>query len=77
MKKLTLFVSSLGGTLLAAAPVSLHWSPQKTLSFSLDEAATTTLDAGSVTSINRRVHRRAYSTAVAAADRRQRLEPPL
>ena len=39
MKKLTLLGVVLSAALLAAAPVSLHWSPAKTLSLSLDKAA--------------------------------------
>jgi hypothetical protein len=71
MKKLTLLGVILSAALLAAAPVSLHWSPAKTLSLSLDKAEARVgrpLTPGSVAGVNRRVHRRAYyGTAVGAA----------
>ena len=38
MKQLTVLNIALGAALLAAAPFSFHWSPAKTLSFSLDTA---------------------------------------
>jgi hypothetical protein len=70
MKKLSLVGATLGAALLCAAvPFSLHWSPAKTLSLSVDKA-----DARigrpatpmSVAGVNRRVHRRAYVGAAAA-----------
>jgi hypothetical protein len=70
MKKLTLLGVTLGAALLAAAPVSLHWSPAKTLTLSLDKADARVgrpLTPGSVASVNRRVHRRAYYGAAAGA----------
>jgi hypothetical protein len=72
MKKLTLLGVVLSGALLAAAPVSLHWSPAKTLSLSLslDKAEARVgrpLTPGSVAGVNRRVHRRAYYGAAVGA----------
>jgi hypothetical protein len=70
MKKLTLLGVTLSAALLAAAPVSLHWSPAKTLSLSLDQANARVgrpLTPGSVAGVNRRVHRRAYGAAAGAA----------
>ncbi len=46
---------------LAAAPLSLHWSPSKTLSLSLDRANARIgrpLSPGSIAGVNRRVYRR-------------------
>jgi hypothetical protein len=63
MKKLTLLGITLGAALLAAAPVSVQWSPAKTLSLSLNTADARVgrpLTPGSVAGVNRRVHRRAY-----------------
>ena len=68
MKKLTLLGVVLSAALLAAAPVSLHWLPAKTLSLSLDKAEARVgrpLTPGSVAGVNRRVHRRAYYGAAA------------
>jgi hypothetical protein len=70
MKKLILLGVVLSGALLAAAPVSLHWSPAKTLSLSLDKAEARVgrpLTPGSVAGVNRRVHRRPYYGAAAGA----------
>ena len=70
MKKLTLLSVALGAALLAATPFSLHWSPAKTLSLSLDTADARVgrpLTPGSVAGVNRRVHRRAYYGAAAGA----------
>jgi hypothetical protein len=55
--------------LLCAAPLSLDWSPAKTLSLSIDTADARVgrpLTPGSVAGVNRRVHRRAYYGAAAA-----------
>jgi hypothetical protein len=55
--------------LLCAAPLSLHWSPAKTLSLSIDAADARVgrpLTPMSVAGVNRRVHRRAYYGAAAA-----------
>jgi hypothetical protein len=71
MKKLTLFgVAALTAALIAAAPLTLSWSPTKTLSLSLDRADARIgrpLTPGSVAGVNRRVHRRAYYGAAAGA----------
>ncbi len=68
MKKLALL--TFGAALLAAVPYSVHWSPAKTLSLSLDKADARIgrpLTPGSVAGVNRRVHRRAYYGAAAGA----------
>jgi hypothetical protein len=70
MKKLTPLGVTISAALLAAAPVSLHWAPAKTLSLSLDKADARVgrpLTPGSVAGVNRRVHRRAYYGAAAGA----------
>jgi hypothetical protein len=69
MKKLTKIGILAASAVLCAAPVSLHWSPAKTLSLSVDTAAARIgrpLTPGSVAGVNRRVHRRAYYGAAAA-----------
>jgi hypothetical protein len=68
-------ISAVGATLvvaamLSAAPLSLHWSPAKTLSLSFDKAEARVgrpLTPGSVAGVNRRVHRRAYYGAAVGA----------
>jgi hypothetical protein len=70
MKQLTLLGVTFSAALLAAAPFSLHWSPAKTLTLSLDQADARIgrpLTPGSVAGVNRRVHRRAYYGAAAGA----------
>jgi hypothetical protein len=71
MKKIILLGATLGAALLlAAAPFSFHWSPARTLSLSLDKADARIgrpLTPMSVAGVNRRVHRRAYYGAAAAA----------
>jgi len=55
--------------LFCAAPLSLHWSPTKTFSLSVDTADARIgrpLTPMSVAGVNRRVHRRAYYGAAAA-----------
>jgi hypothetical protein len=55
--------------LLCSAPISLNWSPAKTLSLSVDTADARVgrpLTPMSVAGVNRRVHRRAYYGAAAA-----------
>ena len=55
--------------LLTTAPLSLNYSPAKTLSVSLDRAEARVgrpLTPMSVAGVNRRVHRRAYYGAAAA-----------
>jgi hypothetical protein len=63
-KKIALIGATLlGAAVLCAAPVSLHWAPTKTLSFSVDKAEARVgrpLTPGSVAGVNPRVHRRAY-----------------
>jgi hypothetical protein len=56
------------GALFCAAPLSLHWSPTKTPSLSVDTADARIgrpLTPMSVAGVNRRVHRRAYYGAAA------------
>jgi len=64
---------ALGAALLSVAPVSLHWSPARVPSLSLDKADARIgqpLSPGSVAGVNRRVNRRTarrtYGGAVAA-----------
>jgi hypothetical protein len=66
MKKLSVLAIIVGGALLAAAPFSLQWSPEKNVMLSLDRADARVgrpLTATSVAGVNRRVHRRAYRRA--------------
>jgi len=66
-KLLTLIATS---ALLAAAPLSLHFSRAKVPSISLDSAEARVgrpLTPMSVAGVNRRVHRRAYYGAAAGA----------
>jgi hypothetical protein len=69
MKKLSVLGATLFmAAMLSAAPLSLHWSPAKTLSVSIDSADARIgrpLTPGSVAGVNRRVHRRAYYGAAA------------
>ena len=63
MKKLSMFGIILGAAVLCAAPVSVQWSPAKTLTLSLDRADARVgrpLTPVSVAGVNRRAHRRAY-----------------
>jgi hypothetical protein len=56
--------------ILCAAPVSVHWSPAKSPSVSVDTASARIghpLTPMSVAGVNRRVHRRAYYGAAAGA----------
>jgi hypothetical protein len=67
MNKLTVLVAAVA--VLCAAPLSLHRSPAKTLSLSVDTASARIgrpLTPMSVAGVNRRVHRRAYYGAAAA-----------
>jgi hypothetical protein len=68
MKKFSvLAIIVVGGALLAAAPFSLQWSPEKNVVLSLDRADARVgrpATATSVAGVNRRVHRRAYRRAV-------------
>jgi hypothetical protein len=63
MKKLSVLAIIVGGALLAAAPFSLQWSPEKNVVLSLDRADARVgrpLTATSVAGVSRRAHRRAY-----------------
>jgi hypothetical protein len=69
MKSLSALGIIAAATLFCAAPVSLHWSPAKSPSLSVDSADARVgrpLTPGSVAGVNRRVHRRAYYGAAAA-----------
>jgi hypothetical protein len=69
MKKLAVLSVVAAAAVLCAAPLSLHWSPAKTLSLSVDTASARIgrpLTPMSVAGVNRRVHRRAYYGAAAA-----------
>jgi hypothetical protein len=69
MKKSSIVACALGAALICAAPVSVKWSPAKTLSLSVDTASARIgrpLTPMSVAGVNRRVHRRAYYGAAAA-----------
>jgi hypothetical protein len=68
MKRLVFAIAA--ATLFCAAPLSLHWSPAKTVSLSVDSASARLgrpLTPMSVAGVNRRVHRRAYYGAAAGA----------
>lgn len=69
MKKLSALGVIVAATLLCTVPISLHWSPAKTPSLSVDTADARIgrpLTPMSVAGVNRRVHRRAYYGAAAA-----------
>jgi hypothetical protein len=69
MKKLTVLGVVTAAAVLCAAPLSLHWSPARTLSLSVDTASARIgrpLTPMSVAGVNRRVHRRAAYGAAAA-----------
>ena len=69
MKSLSALGIIAAAALFCAAPVSLHWSPAKSLSLSVDTADARVgrpLTPMSVAGVNRRVHRRAYYGAAAA-----------
>jgi hypothetical protein len=72
MRKTTinrLAVTALGAALLTLAPLSLHWTPAKTLAFSFDAANARVgrpATPGSVAGVHRRTTRRAYYGAAAA-----------
>lgn len=60
-KRTILLATALTATVLAAAPISLTWSPTKTLSPSLDTASARIghpLSPGSIAGVHRRVYRR-------------------
>ena len=74
MSRLSALGTLVTAVLLCAAPFSLHWSPAKTLSLSVDSADARIgrpLTPGSVAGVNRRVHRRAYYGAAAGAAARR------
>jgi hypothetical protein len=63
MKKLSVLAIIVGGALLAAAPFSIQWSPEKNVVLSLDRADARVgrpLTATSVAGVGRRTARRAY-----------------
>jgi hypothetical protein len=63
MKKLSVLAIIVGGALLAAAPFSFQWSPEKNVVLSLDRADARVgrpLTATSVAGVHRRAARRAY-----------------
>jgi len=69
MKRLSALGIIAAATLFCAAPLSLHWSPAKSPSLSVDTADARIgrpLTPMSVAGVNRRVHRRAYYGAAAA-----------
>jgi len=66
VKKLNAVGVIVGVGLLCAAPFSLHWSHEKSLSLSLDSANAVVgrpLTPLSVAGVHRRAHRRAYHGA--------------
>lgn len=70
MKRLTALGLITAAALFCAAPLSLHWSTAKAPSLSVDTADARIgrpLTPMSVAGVNRRVHRRAYYGAAAAA----------
>jgi hypothetical protein len=70
MKSLNALGMIAAAMLFCAAPLSLHWSPAKSLSLSVDTADARIgrpLTPGSVAGVNRRVHRRYGAAAVGAA----------
>jgi hypothetical protein len=63
MTKLTVLCTALAASVLCAAPLSLHWSPNATPSLAVDSADARVgrpLTPVSVAGVNRRVNRRAY-----------------
>ena len=69
MKKLSVLAIIVGGALLAAAPFSFQWSPEKNVVLSLDRADARVgrpLTATSVAGHSRRAYRRAYRSATYA-----------
>ncbi len=69
MKRLST-LGIIAAALFCAAPLSLQWSPAKTLSLSVDTASARIghpLTPMSVAGVNRRVTRRAYGAAAAGA----------
>jgi hypothetical protein len=67
MKKRSMLAIFVGGALLAAAPFSFQWSPEKNVVLSLDRADARIGRPGtalSVAGVHRRAYRRAYRSAV-------------
>jgi hypothetical protein len=63
MKKLSILGIIFGAALLTAVPLSVQWSPEKSVALSLDRADARVgrpLTATSVAGVNRRANRRAY-----------------
>jgi hypothetical protein len=63
MKKLSILGIVVGAALLTAVPLSIQWSPEKTVALSLDRADARVgrpLTATSVAGVARRANRRAY-----------------
>ena len=67
MKKLGMLGIIGGAVLLTAAPLSLQWQKNVTLSLASAEAQERPLTATSVAGVSRRVHRRAYRRAYRSA----------
>jgi hypothetical protein len=70
MTKLSALGIAVATALLCSAPITLHWSPAKTPSLSVDTAAARVgrpLTPMSVAGVNRRWNRRAYYGAAAGA----------
>jgi hypothetical protein len=67
MKKSSIVACAVGAALICAAPISVQWSPEKTLSLSVDSAGARVgrpLTPGSVAGVARRTDRRAvYNSA--------------
>lgn len=63
MNKLSVLATIIAAALLAVAPLSLRWSPEKNVVLSLDRADARVgrpLTPASVAGVNRRVQRRTY-----------------
>jgi hypothetical protein len=69
MSKFGLFCATvIGAAVLSAAPISVNWSPEKSLSVSVDRAHAVVgrpLTPGSVAGVNRRHDRRAVRRCAA------------
>jgi hypothetical protein len=59
MRKIAVFGISLGATLLCGVPVSVQWSPLKTVLISVDKAEAGRPLMGSAKGVPKRVERRA------------------
>jgi hypothetical protein len=70
MKKLSMLATVVGAAVLAAAPFSLRWLPEKNVVLSLDHADARVgrpLTPGSVAGVHRRAERRTYRRGAGAA----------